>query len=145
MQKNAGAKKAGYLFSKEKKAKKKRERNSRKIAGECSGENKSRKRIGDQSGSVHCCPTWSPPTADDHHDDDEDDDDDVDDEQVMVLLLTMKVAMEFCFRRESQDDGILIAMNRSETSCQNSFDDKNICLEGMFPFEDFMNLGAKST
>ena len=77
---------------------------------------------------MHCCPTWSPPTADDHHhdddDDDEDDDDDVDDEQVMVLLLTMKVAMEFCFRRVSQDDGILIAMNRSETSCQNSFGDK---------------------
>ena len=26
----------------------------------CSGENKSRKRIADQSGSMHChCPTWS--------------------------------------------------------------------------------------
>ena len=36
--------------------------------GGCSGENKSRKRIGDQSGSVHCCPTWSP-SIDDHDDD----------------------------------------------------------------------------
>ena len=91
----------------------KKKRKSVRKRGECSGENKSRKRIGDQSGSVHCCPTWSPPNADDDHDDDEDDDDDVDDEQVMVLLLTTKVAMEFCFRRESQDDGILIAINGS--------------------------------
>ena len=28
----------------------------------------------------------------------------------MVLLLTKKFAMEFCFRRECQDDGILIAI-----------------------------------
>ena len=38
--------------------------------GGCSGENKSRKRIGDQSGSVHCCPTWSPSIDDDDDDDD---------------------------------------------------------------------------
>ena len=69
---------------------------------ECSGENKSRKRIGDQSGSVHCCPTWSPPTADDDDDDDDDDDgdDDDDDAKVTDLLLTIRVAMEFCFRRD---------------------------------------------
>ena len=44
--------------------------------GGCSGENKSRKRIGDQSGSVHCCPTWSPSIDD--HDDAVDDHDDAD-------------------------------------------------------------------
>ena len=47
----------------------------KKNNGECSGENKSRKRIGDQSGSVHCCPTWSPPNSDDHADDDHEEDD----------------------------------------------------------------------
>ena len=32
----------------------------RKVLVMCSGENKSRKRIADQSGSMHChCPTWS--------------------------------------------------------------------------------------
>ena len=34
----------------------------------------------------------------------------------MVLLLTMKFAMEFSFCQESQDDGILIAINGSVTT-----------------------------
>ena len=53
----------------------KKKRKSVRKRGECSGENKSRKRIGDQSGSVHCCPTWSPP-----NDPDADEVDDVDDD-----------------------------------------------------------------
>ena len=53
----------------------KNKRKSVRKRGECSGENKSRKRIGDQSGSVHCCPTWSPP-----NDPDADEVDDVDDD-----------------------------------------------------------------
>ena len=62
----------------------KNKRKSVRKRGECSGENKSRKRIGDQSGSVHCCPTWSPPNdADaDDVDVDDDDDDDADDDDV---------------------------------------------------------------
>ena len=42
--------KAKALGQEKKKMQKDREKNRRKIAGECSGENKSRERIGDQSG-----------------------------------------------------------------------------------------------
>ena len=46
----------------------------------CSGENKSRKRIADQRGSMHChCPTWSSTNDDGDDDADDGDGDDGDD------------------------------------------------------------------